>query len=169
MNFWLISIYANDFLIAGVMTLAWEIFQSAMFFCCCMLCRMPLFFVFISKKQKRSILLFPDAHLTGILLELYVTFRKSGTLFFFLNRPRLSEAPTKDSFFSCSAPQWSSATRVLFLIKKKKKVQRMPKEALTSRWVGWSAAATQWRPSKPVAPLTQCMQAKWKCKMAARE
>lgn len=32
MNFGLISIYANEFLIAGVMTLAWEIFQSAMFF-----------------------------------------------------------------------------------------------------------------------------------------
>lgn len=31
MNFWLISIYANEFLIAGVMTLAWELFQSAMF------------------------------------------------------------------------------------------------------------------------------------------
>lgn len=60
------------------MTLAWEIFQSAMFFCYCMLYRMHFFFLFpfICKNKSGPFLLFPAAHPTGILLELYVTFRK---------------------------------------------------------------------------------------------
>lgn len=95
MNFGLISIYANEFLIAGVMTLAWEIFQSAMFFCYCML---PSFV-----KTKADLPLISLSRQESCWSFIYTqTKNKSFFLFLLYRWHRLN-------IFFCSSPQWSLA------------------------------------------------------------